>query len=60
MFGTRFTRLTRALQNTSPDLALERAAALMPDWSGGTRIGWALGEFLDRHGGGAWLRAPSC
>ena len=50
VFGTRLTRLTRALQNTSPDLALERAAALMPDWSGGTRIGWALGEFMDRHG----------
>jgi uncharacterized protein with von Willebrand factor type A (vWA) domain len=50
VFGTRLTRLTRALQITSPDLALERAAALMPDWSGGTRIGWALGEFMDRHG----------
>ena len=50
VFGTRLTRLTRALQNTNPDVALERAAALMPDWSGGTRIGWALGEFMDRHG----------
>ena len=50
VFGTRLTRLTRALQITSPDLALERAAALMPDWSGGTRIGWALGEFMNRHG----------
>jgi uncharacterized protein len=50
VFGTRLTRLTRALHNASPDLALERAAALMPDWSGGTRIGWALGEFMDLHG----------
>jgi uncharacterized protein with von Willebrand factor type A (vWA) domain len=50
VFGTRLTRLTRALRNANPDLALERAAALMPDWSGGTRIGWALGEFMDLHG----------
>jgi uncharacterized protein len=50
VFGTRLTRLTRALQTTNPDLALERAAALMPDWSGGTRIGWALGEFMALHG----------
>jgi uncharacterized protein len=50
VFGTRLTRLTRALRGANPDLALERAAALMPDWSGGTRIGWALGEFMDLHG----------
>jgi uncharacterized protein len=50
VFGTRLTRLTRALRNANPDLALERAAALMADWSGGTRIGWALGEFMDLYG----------
>ena len=50
VFGTRLTRLTRALRNANPDLALERAAALMPDWSGGTRIGWALREFMDLYG----------
>ena len=50
VFGTRLTRLTRALRAANPDIALERAAALMPDWSGGTRIGWALGEFMDLHG----------
>ena len=50
VFGTRLTRLTRALSNANPDLALERAASLMPDWSGGTRIGWALREFMDLHG----------
>ena len=50
VFGTRLTRLTRALRNTNPDFALERAAALMPDWSGGTRIGWALHEFMALHG----------
>jgi uncharacterized protein with von Willebrand factor type A (vWA) domain len=50
VFGTRLTRLTRALRNANPDLALEGAAALMPDWSGGTRIGWALREFMDLYG----------
>jgi uncharacterized protein len=50
VFGTRLTRLTRALRDANPDLALDRAAALMPDWSGGTRIGWALREFMDLHG----------
>jgi uncharacterized protein with von Willebrand factor type A (vWA) domain len=50
VFGTRLTRLTRALSNTNPDRAIERAAALMPDWSGGTRIGWALREFMALHG----------
>jgi uncharacterized protein len=50
VFGTRLTRLTRALRTANPDLALERAAALMPDWSGGTRIGWALREFMDLYG----------
>ncbi len=51
-FATRLTRLTRALARTSPAVALERAARLAPDWSGGTRIGEALGRFLDLHGGG--------
>ncbi|HET9565893.1 MAG TPA: VWA domain-containing protein, partial [Mycobacterium sp.] len=50
VFGTRLTRLTRALRNANPDLALERAAALMPDWSGGTRIGRAVREFMDLYG----------
>jgi uncharacterized protein len=50
VFGTRLTRLTRALRNANPDLALERAAAVMPDWSGGTRIGRAVREFMDLYG----------
>jgi uncharacterized protein with von Willebrand factor type A (vWA) domain len=50
VFGTRLTRLTRALRNGNPDLALEHAAALMPDWSGGTRIGSAVRDFMDLHG----------
>jgi uncharacterized protein with von Willebrand factor type A (vWA) domain len=50
VFATRLTRLTRALQATHPDLAYRKAAAAAPDWSGGTRIGRALGDFLDLYG----------
>jgi uncharacterized protein len=50
VFGTRLTRLTRPLRNANPNLALERAAALMPDWSGGTRIGHAVRDFMDLYG----------
>ena len=50
VFGTRLTRLTPALRDANPDQALERAAALMPDWSGGTRLGETLRIFLDRWG----------
>ena len=50
VFATRLTRLTRALAVTDPDLALARAAAAMPDWSGGTRIGAALKDFNDGYG----------
>jgi uncharacterized protein len=50
VFATRLTRLTRALRGTDPDAAIARAAALPPDWSGGTRIAAALKAFTDRHG----------
>ena len=49
-FATRLTRLTRALASRHPELAIERAAAEVPDWSSGTRIGDALKQFNDRHG----------
>ncbi|MFD2420018.1 vWA domain-containing protein [Amycolatopsis pigmentata] len=48
-FATRLTRLTRALA-TDPVTALRRAGDQAPDWSGGTRIGETLREFLDVHG----------
>ena len=50
VFATRLTRLTRALRGHQPDLAISRAAAAAPDWSGGTRIGAALGRFNDEYG----------
>jgi uncharacterized protein len=49
-FGTRLTRLTRALDTARPGDAFRHAAAAAVDWDGGTRIGDALAEFLDRYG----------
>ncbi len=45
--GTRLTRITPALRPRSLDRALTRASALIADIDGGTRIGDALGAFLD-------------
>jgi hypothetical protein len=44
-FGTRLTRITRALDHRRPDLALELAANTVFDWEGGTRIGDSLDAF---------------
>ncbi len=49
-FGTRLTRITLELRDRDADRALERASAAVPDWSGGTRIGAALGELSRTHG----------
>lgn len=55
-FGTRLTRLTKALATADPDEALRRAAAEVADWDGGTRIGESLKRFLDRYGHGGVAR----
>ncbi len=49
-FATRLTRLTQSLKVPAPDVALARAAALTPDWRGGTRLGETLKAFIDTHG----------
>ena len=49
-FGTRLTRITRALERRHPDDALERAARTVLDWDGGTRIGQSLDTFVRRWG----------
>ncbi|MFC4946508.1 vWA domain-containing protein [Pseudonocardia sp. GCM10023141] len=49
-FATQLTRLTRALARVPPTAAFDRAAALAPDWSGGTRIGESLRHFNDSYG----------
>jgi uncharacterized protein with von Willebrand factor type A (vWA) domain len=48
--GTRLTRVTRELSHRDPDLAMADAAAAVPDWRGGTRLGELLREFLNRWG----------
>ncbi len=55
-FGTRLTRVTRALEGSDPDEALTRAAAQVVDWDGGTRIGDSLKRFLDEYGHGGLAR----
>ena len=49
-FGTRLTRITHELAGRDHDHALERAAAAVNDFSGGTRIGAALAELNRVHG----------
>jgi uncharacterized protein with von Willebrand factor type A (vWA) domain len=48
-FGTRLTRITTSLRRRDPDEALERAGREVVDWSGGTRIGESLDEFVRRY-----------
>jgi uncharacterized protein with von Willebrand factor type A (vWA) domain len=45
VFGTRLTNITRALRAQDPDRAIGEVVASVDDWSGGTRIAHALGEF---------------
>jgi uncharacterized protein with von Willebrand factor type A (vWA) domain len=49
VFNTALTRLTPWLAAGKVGLTLDRLAAGVPDWSGGTRIGESLAEFVARH-----------
>jgi uncharacterized protein with von Willebrand factor type A (vWA) domain len=49
-FGTRLTRITRALKGKDPDEALDDVAELVQDWSGGTRIGASIRRLLEDFG----------
>ncbi len=55
-FGTRLTRVTRALRVSDPGRALEAAAEVVQDWAGGTRIGDALKSLLDGYTSSAAVR----
>jgi uncharacterized protein with von Willebrand factor type A (vWA) domain len=44
-FGTRLTRITRALDRRDPDDAMRLAGEAVLDWDGGTRIGESLKDF---------------
>lgn len=48
--GTRLTHVTKALRDRDADRALVAAGQVVPDWSGGTRLGESLAAFLDRWG----------
>ena len=48
--GTRLTHITRALTLRDPDRALIAAGQVVPDWSGGTRLGEGLAAFLSGWG----------
>jgi len=56
VFGTRLTRITRALASRDPDTALAEAAKQVVDWSGGTRIGASLKRYNDVWGRRALTR----
>ncbi|NND02514.1 MAG: VWA domain-containing protein, partial [Acidimicrobiia bacterium] len=45
VFATHLSRITRELRQKLPDVALRQVSAAVDDWSGGTRIGEAIGQF---------------
>src|SRR5438876_11228713 len=45
VFGTRLTNITRYLRFRDVDVALDRVAEAVEDWSGGTRIGHSIHDF---------------
>jgi uncharacterized protein with von Willebrand factor type A (vWA) domain len=45
LFGTRLTNITRQLRHRDAEVAFEMVGRVVPDWSGGTRIGEALDQF---------------
>jgi hypothetical protein len=49
-FNTALTRVTRAIAPAKILRSLEQLAADVPDWSGGTRIGACLTDFIAVHG----------
>jgi uncharacterized protein with von Willebrand factor type A (vWA) domain len=50
LFSTQLTRVSRQLRLPRADDALAAVSRLVPDWSGGTRIGGAVREFHQRWG----------
>lgn len=48
LFSTRLSNITRYLRQRDVDVALDRVANAVEDWSGGTRIGASLRDFNRR------------
>ncbi|HTI35090.1 MAG TPA: VWA domain-containing protein [Miltoncostaea sp.] len=59
-FGTRLTRMTRALAAADPDAAFAAAAAEVSDWDGGTRIGASIKRLCDEWGRTRVVRGSVC
>ncbi|TDD08007.1 vWA domain-containing protein [Nonomuraea diastatica] len=47
--GTRLTPITAELRHRDPGTALNEVSTTIPDWSGGTRLGEELREYLARY-----------
>jgi uncharacterized protein with von Willebrand factor type A (vWA) domain len=45
LFGTRLSNVTRQLRDRDAEVAFQMISDIVPDWSGGTRIGEALANF---------------
>ena len=45
LFGTRLSNVTRQLRHRDAEVAFQMVSHVVPDWSGGTRIGEALEAF---------------
>jgi hypothetical protein len=50
VFSTSLTRVTDALSEVELRRALDQVARTVPNWSGGTKIGASLRQFLDTYG----------
>lgn len=50
VFSTSLTPITPTLRRYPTEKALEIISRQVPDWSGGTRIGYSLHQFNERHG----------
>jgi len=50
VFSTSLTRVTFLIRHLSVEKALARIADEVPDWSGGTRIGYSLHQFNQKYG----------
>lgn len=48
LFGTRLSNVTRQLRARDPEVAFQMVSHIVPDWSGGTRIGETLALFNKR------------
>ncbi len=45
LFGTRLSNISRQLRHRDPEMAFQMVSRIVPDWSGGTRIGETLAAF---------------